>query len=63
MKYYVIESTNLNVLITQVNLHMSKHNAAPQGGIAVYHEHENEDDIEGSTVFFQAMLGEYHENP
>lgn len=54
-KYYIAESAYKAELIEEIE-HLISKGWEPLGGVAVYHEHKDSDDIEGHTTFYQAVI-------
>lgn len=53
---YIILEANIPLDLCEEVYEYLKKGYRPQGGICVLHEHKDENDILGHTVFFQAMI-------
>lgn len=54
-EYGVIEGNILQDTIDEINKWINE-GWQPQGGLSVYHEHKDYEDVQGKTVFFQSMV-------
>lgn len=56
MKRYIVEESNSLCELQERCSERIEHGYLPMGGIAIHHEHIDENDIQGRTIFFQAMM-------
>ena len=54
-EYGVVEGNILSDVVNNINKWIDE-GWSPLGGLSVYHEHTDFEDIQGKTVFFQSMV-------
>jgi len=54
-EYGIVEGNVLADVTDEINNWIDE-GWQPQGGLAVYHEHKDYEDVQGNTIFFQGMV-------